>query len=122
MALISPINLKVENGKFRSVDLEDLSFHIIRNSNSYTFLNSIEVSPISLQMHNKIEYNQHLSNKKGLFRSLKSYYSAIGKNIFDYVPLTFHVIKGEEDPEFLKFQEEFNVFEEKRVKNIGQNL
>ena len=122
VALISPINLKVENGKFRSVDLEDLSFHIIRNSNSYTFLNSIEVSPISLQMHNKIEYNQHLSNKKGLFRSLKSYYSAIGKNIFDYVPLTFHVIKGEEDPEFLKFQEEFNVFEEKRVKNIGQNL
>ena len=122
MILISPVNIKIEKNVYKTVDIEELGYHYIRNSSSYTYLNTLEIDPVLLKMHNKIEYNQHLSNKKGLFKSLKSYYSVIDKNIFDYVPLTFHIIKGESDPEFLRFVDEFNSLELERQKNRIQNL
>ena len=121
-ALVSPVSVKVEKKQYRVVDIEELGFHFIRNTPSYTYLKVASIDSTKMKMHNKIEYNQHLSNKKGLFKCLKTYYSAIGKNPFGYIPLTFHIIKGEADSEFGKFTEEFNLLEVERQKNKIQNL
>jgi len=34
---------------------------------------------------------------------MQRYYQAINKDPFDVLPLTFHVKKGTEDPEFYRF-------------------
>ena len=39
--------------------------------------------------------------------TMKIYYEASGINPFDQLPLTFHVKEGENDREFLRFQEAF---------------
>lgn len=122
IAMLSPVSVKTENKQYRMVDIEELGFQGIRNSDSYTCVNCCEVEAGKSKMHNKIEYNQHLSNKKGLFKCLKNYYAAVSKNVFDYVPLTFHVVKGENDLEFIRFTEEFNGLEVERQKNRIQNL
>lgn len=58
----------------------------------------------SFQVHNHLESNWNLSNKKALYYNLKSYYTAVGKNPFEFIPLTFHIQHGEGDPEFEKFK------------------
>ena len=45
-----------------------------------------------------MEANHHLSNKYALFYNMNNYYTSIGKDPFDILPLTFHVIKGIYDP------------------------
>jgi len=54
-----------------------------------------------------MEANHHLSNKFALFYNMSKYYKSIGYDPFEVLPLTFHVIGGSEDPEFLKFQQFF---------------
>ena len=61
-----------------------------------------------------MQYNFYLGNKKALFYNLKEYYNLIGKNVFDYVPLTFHIRKGMKDPEYNRFVD----FYKKRAKLI----
>jgi len=61
-----------------------------------------------------LQYNFYLGNKKALFYNLKEYYNLIGKNVFDYVPLTFHIRKGMKDPEYNRFVD----FYKKRAKLI----
>ena len=77
---------------------------------------------MNIRMHNKIEFNQHLTNKKGLYESLKNYAKALNVDVFDFVPLTFHVKGGENDPEFLKFFEAFCNLEQDKKKNKSQNV
>ena len=36
----------------------------------------------------------HLSNKKALFYNIKNYCDNNNKNVFDYMPLTFHIKNG----------------------------
>ena len=59
-------------------------------------------------MHNHLENNFFLGNKKALFYNLKEYYELIGENVFDYVPLTFHIKKGMKDPEYKRFIAYYN--------------
>lgn len=90
------------------VDITPLGYDLITKSKSYTHLvtkNSYFSN--DMRIHNKIEHNYHLSNKKALFYNLVKYYEAIGMNPFDYIPLTFHVKTGENDPNFVKFEEKF---------------
>ena len=119
---ICPVNAKIEKNQFRTVDIEDLGFQNIRNSASYVNLEVNAVDPVSIKMHNKIEFNQHLTNKKGLYLSLKSYCEALELNLFDFVPLTFHIKMGEKDPQFLKFVEEFNSNSEPEKKKKLMNI
>lgn len=51
--------------------------------------------------------NYHLANKKALFYSLRSYYTAIKDDCFNYIPLTFHIQNGQKDKEYEKFYEYF---------------
>jgi hypothetical protein len=55
-------------------------------------------------MHNRLAKNFHLSNKKALYYNLKLYYEVIGKNPFDYMPVTFHLVRGVMDPAWEMFK------------------
>jgi hypothetical protein len=45
-----------------------------------------------------------LSNKKAMFLNLRIFYEAMGKDVFNAVPMTFHVKEGLDDPEFTRFK------------------
>ena len=60
-----------------------------------------------MKLYNKLEDNFHLSNKKAMFLNLRVYYEALGKDVFNAVPMTFHVKEGLEDPEFLRFKQHY---------------
>ena len=104
------------------MDFKDLGLYKIKNSLSYTVLNTIEIQAINSKLYNKLEFNQHIANKKGLYKNLKIYYQILGKNVFDCHPITFHIINGEEDPEFSNFYESFAKFEKLRKKNKSKNV
>lgn len=76
----------------------------------------------ALKIHNHFERNYFLGNKKALFYSLRKYYLLINKNPFDYIPLTFHISEGLEDPEFQKFLEKYESLNEKKKKKEIQNI
>jgi tubulin--tyrosine ligase len=42
-------------------------------------------------MHNHLENNFHLSNKKALFYNIKNYMNLLNKDPFQIIPLTFHI-------------------------------
>ncbi len=42
---------------------------------------------------------------------MRRYYEALGRDPFQVIPLTFHVKKGTEDPEFYKFLEYYKKIE-----------
>ena len=52
----------------------------------------------SLIVYSKQENNFHLSNKKAIYYNMKVYYEAIGKEYYNYMPLTFHIKEGLNDP------------------------
>lgn len=54
-------------------------------------------------IHNHLINNFFLGNKKALFYNLREYYSLSGDNLYNYIPLTFHIKKGMKDPEYIKF-------------------
>lgn len=96
------------NNQWKIVDLTPLGFDSIIKSKSYSQLTSIQTYNSSeIKMHNKLEHNYHLSNKKALFYNMKRYYTAIGEDVFSYLPLTFHIKDDENDPAFLEFEEAF---------------
>lgn len=57
---------------------------------------------IQNKIHNHLECNYHLNNKKALFYNIKYYAEALNDDLANYIPLTFH-ITTDKDAEFLKF-------------------
>jgi tubulin monoglycylase TTLL3/8 len=53
---------------------------------TYQRLDSVEY-----KMHNHLENNWNLSNKKALFYNMKAYYENINGDYSKYLPLTFHI-------------------------------
>jgi len=49
-------------------------------------------------IHNHLEQNYYIGNKKALFYNMRAYYQRKQMNIFDALPLTFHIVKGVDDP------------------------
>lgn len=58
------------------------------------FYKEIEIR--SQKMHNHLRNNYILGNKKALFNTMSNYYGSKGLDVFEYLPLTFH-ITGLED-------------------------
>lgn len=61
-------------------------------------------------MHNHLEDNFNLSNKKALFYNMKKYLDLLGTDPFTVIPLTFHIKREtelEQDIEFQTFKKEF---------------
>lgn len=104
------------------VDVSPLGYDLITKSESFTHLviNQTYV-PGELKTHNKLEHNYHLSNKKALFYNLVRYYDSLGMDPFSYIPMTFHIKTGENDPSFLKFEECFWEYD-KRVDENGKKI
>lgn len=69
--------------------------------------NGLELDHSRNKLYNKLEANFNLSSKKWLFINMKNYYSNLGQDVFDVIPLTFHIKNGENDPEFLNFKTYF---------------
>jgi len=53
-----------------------------------------------------------MNNKKALYLNMKNYYEAMDQDVFDNLPVTFHVKNGLEDPEFAKFKQYYFKTEE----------
>jgi tubulin--tyrosine ligase len=49
------------------------------------------------RVHNHFCNNFVIGNKKTLFQTMSEYYSQEGSEVFDYLPLTFHIKNGLED-------------------------
>lgn len=64
-------------------------------------------NPFKTHMHNHLQCNYFLGNKKALFYSMRKYYELLEKNPFDFIPLTFHISQGLSDCEFDKFLVEY---------------
>lgn len=112
----------MQNRQYTPVEIDSLGYQNITSSLSYAVLSEETINSCSQKMHNRLEFNQHLSNKKGLYMSMKNYYQAINFDLFSCLPLTFH-IKNEEDLEFENFKQAFEVMElEKKTKPRFQNV
>lgn len=59
------------------------------------------------RIHNHFVHSFIVGNKKALFKTMSEYYSKLNENVFDYLPLTFHIKNGLEDDEYLKFLQHF---------------
>lgn len=81
----------------RIVDISGLGYGLIHNSRSIT---SVEVDSSThsseWKIHNKIEGNSCLVNKKSLLSNMSEYYKGMSKNVFEYLPLTFHITSYED--------------------------
>jgi hypothetical protein len=73
----------------------------------------VQVDKLDTKLYNKIEDNFHMANKKALLLNMRNYYEAMGQNVFDNLPVTFHIKNGLEDPEFAKFKAYYDQEEEK---------
>jgi tubulin polyglutamylase TTLL1/tubulin monoglycylase TTLL3/8 len=93
------------------VDISSLGYNLITRSKSFISLKQSAYKSAEMKIYNKIEHNFHLSNKKALFYNLKSYYDASGEDVFNVIPVTFH-LKCSEDPIFQEFETCFRRYEE----------
>lgn len=52
------------------------------------------------KVYNRLEFNQHLNNKKALFINMRNFYNYCCENedVFNTLPLTFHIKEGTSDP------------------------
>lgn len=57
-----------------------------------------------------------------MFYCMRQLYQLTGRNVFDYLPLTFHISRSAEDPEYKKFLSHYQTLREEkkagRVSNI----
>lgn len=92
----------------KTVDLSPLGYEDVYKSSSYVkVLGQTDIDPVHSRTHNKLEENCHLSSKKGLFYNMKNYYETIGRDVFEVIPLTFHITSGVTDPVFIEFERVF---------------
>ncbi|CAG9322135.1 unnamed protein product [Blepharisma stoltei] len=115
---VSCLNIETDISNNVKVDISVLGFDLITQSSSYTTLKEMHQYVPNLALtHNRLPSNDNLCNKKALYRNMKAYYTSLGKNVFDYLPLTFHLVNGENDEIFTEFSQCFEEFKEK-----SQNL
>lgn len=92
------------------VDVAGIGFNYITRSPHFAMLKTVNLDSSKIKMHNKMEHNYHLANKKALFFNLRCYYEIIGQEVFDVVPITYHV-KHVNDQSFKEFELCFRTFE-----------
>ena len=59
------------------------------------------------KLHNRLSNNSSICNKKEMFKNMKKFYDGLGLNVFEKIPLTFHVESGLTDPQFMIFASQF---------------
>jgi hypothetical protein len=73
------------------VDISCLGFEKITKSRSFTIMDVRSKVNVGQRIHNRVDKNFMLANKKALFYNLRNYYNALGLDPFEFIPLTFHV-------------------------------
>ncbi|EGR29568.1 tubulin-tyrosine ligase family protein, putative [Ichthyophthirius multifiliis] len=68
-----------------------------------------------INLHNHLENNFLLANKKNLLKTLKKFYSLKQENPFDFIPLSFCIKNGQKKNEFQSFQKYFNTQKGKNI-------
>lgn len=58
-------------------------------------------------MQNHLINNYVIGNKKALFQTMSFYYAEKGEDVFEILPLTFHIKEGLEDQNYFKFLKHF---------------
>ena len=87
---------------------ESNGFKLIINSSSYRHLKKhYFLVPETVRTHNRLPNNSCICNKKEMFKNMKIYYDEQGANIFDTVPLTFHIENGVGDYQFSMFMKSY---------------
>lgn len=95
----------------KPVDISELNYELITSKPSFSYFKPhVTIDPTLLRVHNKLEAHFNLSDKKALFMNLKQYYSCIGDNIFNHVPLTFHIVNPNSDSEFQEFLSAYDYY------------
>ena len=54
-------------------------------------------------MQNHLMNNYIIGNKKALFHTMSAYYADRNEDVFDYLPLTFHIKEGLDDQAYYRF-------------------
>ena len=76
----------------KTVDISSLGYDLITKSPSFLgFSDKKNFLAKLVKLHNKMEFNYHLADKKNLFKNMKNYYASLGMDVFEYLPFTFHV-------------------------------
>ncbi|OMJ86235.1 hypothetical protein SteCoe_12300 [Stentor coeruleus] len=73
------------------VDTSAFGYGKITGSSSFRYIKPDMFQSSVLKVYNKIAGNHNLSNKKELFINLEKYCNERNKEVFDYVPVTFHI-------------------------------
>lgn len=85
---------------------------ILAESEFRALMTTSTFNPLKVKIYNKLEGNSELSLKKKLFANMNQYYKAVDKDPFEYIPVTFHLINGENDKNFQKFAQMFEFYQE----------
>lgn len=81
-----------------AINLNQQNSTLASTASSPSFMNSPRT-----KIHNHLINSYLIGNKKALFQTMSDYYGKIGDNVFNYLPLTFHISNGLEDDNYLKF-------------------
>ncbi len=63
-------------------------------------------------MHNHLPQNFYIGNKKALYYHLRQYYELQKKDVFEVLPITYHIAKGLDDMEYKDFTKYYNELEQ----------
>lgn len=96
--------------KAKIPDPEYFGLNLIQKSQSFRQLGTRVVDSNSSFLYNKFEFNQCLTDKGRLLATMKNFYTKLGLNVFERLPLTFH-INSKSDPEYEKFLKVFQELE-----------
>ncbi|OMJ92771.1 hypothetical protein SteCoe_4404 [Stentor coeruleus] len=111
-----------QNGKYPcSIDLDNIGFGLIQKSKSYIQLSSEKIHADQQRLHNKLEFNNCLTNKKGLYMTMRNYYQVTNQCVFDKLPITF-TVTSIDDEEYVKFLALYNLIESEKKETQSQNL
>lgn len=118
----TPTLNKLQNGKYAcSVDLDSIGFGLIQKSKSYIQLSTEKMYADQQRLHNKLEFNNCLTNKKGLYMTMRNYYQATNQCVFDKLPITF-TVTSVDDEEYAKFLALYNIIEAEKKETQSQNV
>lgn len=113
---------KLQNGRYTcSVDLDSGGIGLIQRSKSYIQFISEKIHSDKQRLHNRFEFNQCLTNKRGLYTTMRNYYTATNQYIFDKLPITF-TVENQEDEEYQRFLALYNRLEAEKKESRSQNL
>ena len=64
---------------------------MICEAEQYKQFSKKSFNALDICIYGKLEYNYVIANKKALFANMSEYCTRLGTNVFNSVPLTFHV-------------------------------